>query len=182
MTFVRERVFSLQRHAMPCHRWRCLFWLSSSESKSPRGTKPEAYPLCMWNKGESTLWVQWRARASWTLTCLLSSRENTHIHILRNGTETPKNLLFCFSIFICLTWRNGNFHYLIDPIISHTERYCRVISLFTNNALLLPFYKTIWQIQILKSDSNCAAVQVDFKDCIVEWSLYEHCMKNGIAA
>lgn len=46
-----ESVFSLHRHAMPCHRWRCLLWLSSTESKSPRGTKLEAYPLCMGEQG-----------------------------------------------------------------------------------------------------------------------------------
>ena len=47
-----EAVFGLHRHAMPCHRWRCPFWLSSSESKKPRGTKPETYPLCMGEQGE----------------------------------------------------------------------------------------------------------------------------------
>lgn len=56
-----ESVFSLHGHAMPCHCLRCLFWLPSSESKSPRGTKPEAYLLCMGEhpvsamKGESKL-------------------------------------------------------------------------------------------------------------------------------
>lgn len=121
-----QSMFSLHRHAMPCHRWRCLFWLSSSESKSPRGTKPETYPLCMGNKEESTVWMQWRERASWTLTGLLSSREITQIQAKKLHWNIEESSVLCSSISICSTWRNDNFHYLIDPIISQRERYYRI--------------------------------------------------------
>lgn len=55
MIFAEKSVFTLYRHAMPCHQLRCLLWLSSSESKRPRGENPEVWPLCAGNKGESTL-------------------------------------------------------------------------------------------------------------------------------
>lgn len=95
-----EAVFSLRRHATPRHRWRCLFCLSSSESKSPRGTKPEAYALCTGNKGESTPWVQWRGKASWTLMGLLSPEEITQTHTKKLHWNIEKSVLFLLQIHL----------------------------------------------------------------------------------
>lgn len=106
---------------MPWHGSRCLFWLSSSESKSLRGTKPEAYPLCTGNKGESTLWVQWREGASWTLTGPLSSKEIIQIHAIKLHWNIDKSSVLCLPISIFSKLLNKS-DYLFDPIIS-TGRY-----------------------------------------------------------
>lgn len=116
-----ESVFSLRRHAMPCHHWRCLFWLSSSESKSPWGTKPKAYPLCMGNNEKAPFKCSVGGRASWTLTAWLSSREITLIHTQELHGDAEESSVLCLSISICYTWRNYNFHYPIDPVVSREK-------------------------------------------------------------
>lgn len=153
-----DSVFSLHRHAMPCHRWRCLFWLSSSESKSPRGTKPEAYPLCMGNKGESTLWVQWRGRANWTLTGLLCSREITQIYTKKLHWNIEESSVLWFTISICSTWWNGNFHYLIDSIISQRGRYCRT------------FFQWLWDYVGDKDDLPCSLIMLHYQIFMKQFS------------
>lgn len=122
-----ESVFSLHRHAMPCHRWRCLLWLSSTESKSPRGTKLEAYPLCMGEQGRK------HPASAMEGESKLDTDGSTQLQ--GNHTDTYKEIAlkyrriscsWLFPISICSTWWNYNFHYLIDPIISRRGRYRRI--------------------------------------------------------
>lgn len=117
-----ESVFSLREHATPCRHWRCLFWLSSSESNRPRGTKPKAYPLCMGNNEKAPFKCSVGGRESGasrtTVTAWLSSREITLICSQDLHRDAEESSALCPSISICCTWWNYNFHYLIDPIIS----------------------------------------------------------------
>lgn len=116
-----ESVFSLRRHATPGHHWRCLFWLSSSESKRPRGTKPKAYPLCMGNNEKAPYKCNVGGRASRTVTAWLSSREITLICSQDLHRDAEESSALWPSTSICCTWWNYNFHYLIDPIISQAR-------------------------------------------------------------
>lgn len=121
-----ESVFSLRGHATPLRHWRCLFWLSSSESKRPGGTKPKAYPLCMGNNEKAPCkckggggGVEWGVRGRGrTVTAWLRSREITLICSQDLHRDAEESSALCPSISICCTWWNYNFHYLIDPIIS----------------------------------------------------------------
>lgn len=113
-----ESVFSLHRHAMPCHHWRCLFWLSSSESKSPRGTKPKAYPLCMGNNGNAPCECNvGGGRAGLWRVDLAPGKSPWYI--LRNCTEIEKNLLF----FACPY-----------PFVTHGEIIISIISSIPSSA------------------------------------------------
>lgn len=111
-------VFSLRRHATPRRHWRCLFWLSSSESKRPRGTKPKAYPLCMGNNEKAPSKCSVGGRASWTVTAWISSREITLIRSRDLHRDAEESSALCPSVSICCTWWNYNFHYIIHPVIS----------------------------------------------------------------
>lgn len=111
-------VFGLRRHATPHRHWRCLFWLSSSESKRPRGTKPEAYPLCVGNNENAPSKCNGGGRARRTVTAWLSSREITLICSQDLHRDVEESSALCPAVSICCTWWNYNFHYLIDPIIS----------------------------------------------------------------
>lgn len=90
-----ESVFSLRRHATPGHHWRCLFWLSSSESKRPRGTKPKAYPLCMGNNEKAPFKCSVGGGGQAGLWRPGSAPGKSHWYVVRICTEMQKNhLLF----------------------------------------------------------------------------------------
>lgn len=96
-----------------------------ANQKSPWGTKPKAYPLCMGNNEKAPFKCSVGGTASWTLTGWLSSREITLIHTQKLHRDAEESSVLCLSISICYTWRNYNFHYPIDPVISREKNIAR---------------------------------------------------------